>query len=156
MSVEETLEELGIILPEPVAAVANYVPYVQSGNLVSISGQLPFKNGAVTCTGKVGGDVCVEEATEAAKLCAINLVAQIKAACGGDLERLTRVVKLGVFVTSADHFAGQPAVANGASDLMVAIFGERGRHSRSAVGVYALPLGAAVEIDALVEVAPEA
>lgn len=152
MSVEQRLKDLDITLPEPARAVANYVPWVKSGNLVSISGQLPMtKDGPLK--GKVGADFTVEEAAEAARLCAINIIAQIKDACDGDLERVRRVVKLGGFVNCTDGFTQQPQVINGASNLIADIFGEAGRHSRSAVGVNALPLDVPVEIDALVEIA---
>ena len=152
MSIEDKLKELGITLPTPAAPVANYVASVISGNLVSISGQVPLGPKGVEYVGRIGGDISVEDATKAARLCGINLIAQMKAACGGDLERVQRIVKLGGFVNCTDDFTGQPAVINGASDLMVAVFGDKGRHSRSAVGVNALPLGVAVEIDALVEI----
>ncbi|MBO6503225.1 MAG: RidA family protein [Kordiimonadaceae bacterium] len=152
MSINARLQELGIELPEPAAPVANYVPFVQSGNLVSISGQVPFKDGAPAFTGIVGDTVTQEEACEAARLCGINLIAQMKAACGGDLERVARVVKLGGFVNGINGFGGQPQIINAASDLMVEVFGEKGRHSRSAVGVNGLPMGVPVEIDALIEI----
>lgn len=152
MSAEERLKELDITLPEPARAVANYVPWVKSGNLVSISGQLPMtKDGPLK--GKVGADLTVEDAEKAARLCAINIIAQIKDACGGDLGRVRRVVKLGGFVNCTDGFTQQPQVVNGASNLIADVFGEAGRHSRSAVGVNALPLNVPVEIDALVEIA---
>lgn len=152
MSAEARLAELGIVLPEPAKAVANYLPFVRSGNLLSISGQLPMTpDGPVK--GILGLDLDADAGAKAARLCAINLIAQMKAACDGDLSRVRRVVKLGGFVASADGFDQQPKVVNGASDLMVEVFGDAGRHSRSAVGVNALPLGAAVEVDALVEIA---
>lgn len=153
MSIDDRLKELGIILPEPVAPVANYVPFVQSGNLVSLSGQVPFKDGKPAITGIVGDSVSDEEAREAARLCGINLIAQMKAACGGDLDKVTRVVRLGGFVCGVNGYANQPQIINAASDLMVDVFGDKGRHSRSAVGVNGLPLGVPVEIDALIEVA---
>lgn len=152
MDIETRLKELGIILPEAAAPVANYVPFVRSGNLVSISGQVPFQNGQVAVTGIVGDSVSVDDACIAARLCGLNLIAQMKAACDGDLNRVERVVKLGGFVNGVNGFGQQPQVINAASDLMVAVFGDKGRHSRSAVGVNGLPLGAAVEIDALVEI----
>mgnify|MGYP002631558124 CR=1 FL=1 len=152
MSIEDKLVELGITLPTPAAPVANYVPFVISGNLLSISGQVPFGTNGLEYIGKTDADITPEDANKAARLCAINLIAHMKAACGGDLERVQRVVKLGGFVNCTDDFTGQPAVINGASDLMVAVFGDKGRHSRSAVGVNALPLGVSVEIDALVEI----
>jgi len=152
MSIDAKLKELGLELPTPVAPVANYVPYVISGNLVSISGQVPIEDGKVAYTGKVGDSVSKEDAQAAARLCAINIIAQVKAACGGNLDRVVRIVKLGAFVNCVDGFTEQPQVANAASDLMVSVFGDKGRHSRSAVGVNALPLGVPVEIDALVEI----
>ena len=153
MSISERLQELGIELPEPAAPVATYVPFVQSGNIVSISGQIPFKEGAVAYTGIVGDTVSPEEAREAARLCGINLIAQMKSACGGDLDRVNCIVKLGGFVNGVNGFGGQPQIINAASDLMVEVFGDKGKHSRSAVGVNGLPLGVPVEIDALIEIA---
>ncbi len=150
MSVEDRLVELGIVLPEPTKALANYVPYVRSGRLVSISGQIPMTADG-PLIGKVGADLDLAQAVEAARLCAIGIIAQAKAAADGDLERVARIVRLGGFVNCVDGYTDQPKVINGASDLMVAVFGEKGRHSRSAVGVNALPLGVPVEIDALVE-----
>lgn len=152
MSIEARLLELGIDLPTPVAPVANYVPFVRSGNLVSISGQIPMKDGKLAFEGKVGDTVSDDDARAAARLCGINLIAQMKAACDGNLDRVVRVVKLGGFVNCIDGFGGQPQVINAASDLMVDVFGDAGRHSRSAVGVNALPLNVPVEIDALVEI----
>lgn len=152
MDFETKLSDLGLSIPTPVAPVANYVPFVRTGNLVSVSGQIPVKDGKPAYVGKVGATVTVEDAVEAAKLCAINIIAQLKAACDGDLNRVKRIVKLGGFVNCVDGFDGQPKVINGASDLMVAVFGDAGRHSRSAVGTNALPLNVAVEIDALVEI----
>ncbi|MBI1686120.1 RidA family protein [Caulobacter hibisci] len=148
--VEERLAGLGITLPEPVAPVANYVPFVRSGNLVHISGQISLDaSGGIK--GTVGVDVDLETAQEAARLCGINLLAQIKAATG-DLDKVARIVKLGGFVQAGPDFIDIPKVINGASDLMVEAFGDAGRHARSAVGVYKLPLGFAVEVDAVVEV----
>lgn len=155
MSVEMRLAELGVTLPQPAAPVANYVPWVKSGGHLYVSGQIPLRNGVLAYKGKVGDTVSVEDATEAARLCALNLIAQAKAALGS-LEKVRRVVKLGAFISSASGFSQQPAVANGASDLMVAAFGsEVGRHARSAVGVNVLPLDAAVEIDAVFEIDPD-
>ncbi len=151
MDVDKRLNELGIRLPEPAGAVANYVPFVEMSGLVSISGQLPLIDGELM-TGRLGADLDVQAGAEAARRCAINIIAQIRAAVDGDWERLDRIVRLGGFVSSTDDFTDQPKVINGASDLMVAVFGERGRHSRSAVGVNVLPLGAAVEIEALVRI----
>jgi len=154
MKIENKLAELGIHVPVAAAPVANYVPFVISGNLVSISGQVPFQDGKLAFTGKVNDGVSIEDACAAARLCALNIVAQLKAACGGDLNRVKRIVKLGAFVNCTDGFGGQPQIINAASDLMVDIFGDAGRHSRSAVGVNALPLNVPVEIDALVEICP--
>lgn len=151
MTVAARLAELGISLPEPAKAVANYVPYVQTGNLVHISGQLS-NDASGGIKGTVGDDVSPEQAQAAARLCGVNLLAQISAALDGDLERVVRVVKLGGFVQAAGDFIAIPAVINGCSDLMVEVFGDKGRHARSAVGVYKLPLGFAVEVDAIVEV----
>jgi enamine deaminase RidA (YjgF/YER057c/UK114 family) len=151
MTVAARLAELGISLPEPAKAVANYVPYVQAGTLVHISGQLS-NDAAGGIKGTVGDDVSPDQAQAAARMCGVNLLAQISAALDGDLERVVRIVKLGGFVQAAGDFTAIPAVINGCSDLMVEVFGDKGRHARSAVGVYRLPLGFAVEVDAIVEV----
>ncbi len=151
--VDARLAELGIEVPEAAAAVANYVGYVRSGNLVFVSGQVPLVDGAFKFQGKVGAEFSVEEGQEAARICAINIIAQLKAACGGDLDRVQRIVKLGGFVNSTPEFTDQPKVINGASDLMVAVFGDAGKHSRAAVSAGALPLGVAVEVDAVAEIA---
>jgi enamine deaminase RidA (YjgF/YER057c/UK114 family) len=149
--VESRLAAAGVTLPVPVAPVANYVPFVRSGTLVHISGQVSLDaSGGVK--GVVGADVDLEAAQGAARLCGINLLAQMKAACDGDLDRVIRVVKLGGFVQAGPDFFDIPKVVNGASDLMVLAFGDAGRHARSAVGVYRLPLNFAVEVDAVVEV----
>ena len=151
-TVEDRLKAKGVELPQPVAPVANYVPFVRSGNLVHISGQISIAaDGGIK--GTVGGDVDLETAQKAARLCGINLLAQMKAACDGDLERVVRVVKLGGFVQAGPDFIDIPKVINGCSDLMVEALGDKGRHARSAVGVYKLPLGFAVEVDAVVEIA---
>ena len=148
---ESRLTAAGIALPVPVAPVANYVPFVRAGDLVHISGQVSIDaSGGVK--GTVGVDVDLETARAAARLCGINLIAQMKAACAGDLERVVRVVKLGGFVQAGPDFFDIPQVLNGASDLMVLAFGDAGRHARSAVGVYRLPLNFAVEVDAVVQV----
>tara|TARA_R110002096_G_scaffold236730_1_gene427505 strand:- start:252 stop:713 length:462 start_codon:yes stop_codon:yes gene_type:complete len=152
MSIENRLTELGIDIPTPVAPVANYVPYVVVGNLVSVSGQIPMSKGKLAFEGKVEAGVTIEEARSAARLCALNIISQLKAACDGDLNRVKRIVKLGAFVNCVDGFGGQPQIVNAASDLMVEVFGDKGRHSRSAVGTNALPLNVPVEIDALVEI----
>ena len=148
--IDRKLEELGLTLPQAAAPVASYVPTVLANGMLHISGQLPFKDGTLV-TGRVGDGVSLESAQEAAKLCGLMLVAQMKTALG-TLGRVERIVKLGVFVNSTGDFTDQPKVANGASDLMVALFGDAGKHARSAVGVPVLPLGAAVEIDAIVQV----
>lgn len=149
--VESRLAAAGVILPVPVAPVANYVPFVRSGSLVHISGQVSLDaSGGIK--GVVGADVDLEAAQGAARLCGVNLLAQMKAACDGDLDRVARVVKLGGFVQAGPDFFDIPKVVNGASDLMVLAFGDTGRHARSAVGVYRLPLNFAVEVDAVVEV----
>ncbi|MFQ5562918.1 MAG: RidA family protein [Parvularculaceae bacterium] len=146
------LAELGVELPEPVAPVANYVPFVVSGNLVFISGQVSIgPDGLIT--GKLGDDLSLDDGVAAARACGINLLAQLKAACDGDLSRVKRCVKLGGFVNGASDFTDQAKVVNGASDLMVAVFGDAGHHARAAVGAPSLPLGAAVEIDAVFEIA---
>ncbi|RCK48653.1 endoribonuclease [Thalassospira profundimaris] len=150
--IETRLSDLGITLPTATAPVANYVPYVKSGNLVHVSGQITMENGELKFVGKLGKDYGVEEGQKAARLCALNLIAQLRAAIG-DLDNVTRVVKLNAFVNSAPDFTDQPKVVNGASDTMVEIFGDVGKHARSAVGVASLPLGVAVEIDGIFEVA---
>ena len=148
--VEARLGSLGIVLPEPVAPIANYVPFVQAGALVHISGQVST-DGKGGIKGVVGDEVDLDTALLAARLCGINLIAQMRAAAGGDLDRVRRVVKLGGFVQAGPGFFDIPQVVNGCSDLMVAVFGEAGRHARSAVGVYRLPMNFAVEVDAVVE-----
>ena len=150
--IDRKLEEMGLSLPSPAAPVASYVATVDANGLLHISGQLPFKDGKVV-TGRLGDGVDKVAGQEAAELCGLMLVAQMKAALGGDLSRVERIVKLGVFVNSAPDFTDQPEVANGASNLMEALFGEAGKHARSAVGVAALPRGAAVEVDAVVKLA---
>lgn len=148
--VDARLQELGITLPTPPAPVASYVPYVVSGNLVYVSGQVSVDaSGGIK--GKLGDAIEVEEGQAAARLCALNLLAQVKAACGGDLDRVKRVVKLGGFVNVAPDFSPIPQVVNGCSDVMVAVFGDAGRHARSAVGVANLPLDFAVEVDGIFE-----
>jgi len=152
-SPEDKLKELGLILPEAAAPVANYVPYVISGNMVFISGQIS-KIGDKAIGGRLGEDLTVEQGQEAAKLSALNLIAQMKAACGGDLSRVKRVVKLGGFVQALPTAtqADIPKIINGCSDIMVAVFGDAGRHARFAVSAPSLPLDVAVEIDAIIEI----
>jgi len=147
--IDRALEQLGLTLPEAAAPVAAYVPVVETGGLLHISGQLPFIDGQLV-TGRLGDGVSLEDGQKAAQACGLMLVAQIKKYIG-DLSRVKRIVKLGVFVNSTADFTDQPKVANGASELMVSLFGDAGRHARSAVGVPVLPLGAAVEVDAIVE-----
>ena len=151
MSIDTHLAGLGIVLPAAAAPVAAYVPVVIAGNLAHVSGQLPFIGGQLVA-GRLGEDVTLEQGTAAARACGLMILAQLKAALGS-LDRVERVVKLGAFVNSAATFTDQPKVANGASELMVEVFGEAGKHARSAVGVPVLPLGAAVEIDAIVALA---
>lgn len=148
-SIQSRLESLGIQLPTPPQAVANYVPYMTTGNLVIISGQLPMIAGNVAFKGKVGQDLTLEQGQEAARQCAINILTQLNMACEGDLTRVKNCLRLGGFVNCLPDYTDQPKVINGASDLMVAVFGEAGRHARAAVGVNALPLGAAVEVEAM-------
>ncbi len=150
--IDKRLADLGIELPQAAAPVANYVGWVKTGNLVFTAGQVPIKNGEFLYRGVVGKDISVEQATEAAKLCATNILSQIKAACDGDLDRVVRVVKLVGFVNGAPEFEGHPTVINGASDMMVEVFGEKGKHARSAVGAGSLPLNVAVEIEAVFEI----
>jgi enamine deaminase RidA (YjgF/YER057c/UK114 family) len=147
---EERLAELGLSVPEVAAPVASYVPALRSGQHVFTSGQLPLRDGQLLYTGKVGGAVSPEQATECARQCALNALAAIRAQV--PLEQVTRVVKVVVYVASAPQFTGQPAVANGASDLVGTVFGDDGRHARSAVGVAVLPLDAPVEVEMTVEV----
>jgi enamine deaminase RidA (YjgF/YER057c/UK114 family) len=151
MSVHDRLEHLGIVLPQAAAPAANYVPTVVHHGLLHISGQIPFDEAGQLIRGRLGEDFTTKEGAAAARRCGIGLLAQMNAALG-TLNRVNRVVKLGVFVNSTPDFTDQPKVANGASDLMVEVFGEKGRHARSAVGVAALPLGVAVEVDAIIAV----
>jgi len=151
-AVEDRLNAAGVALPEPIAPVANYVPFVRSGNLLVVSGQLCFgAEGKLVAKGQLGGGVSIEDGQKAARACAVNLLAQIKGALG-DLDKVSRVVRLGGFINSAPGFADGPKVMNGASDLMVEVFGDKGRHARSTVGVAALPADAAVEVEGLFEV----
>ena len=149
--IEEKLESLGVKLPNPPTPAGSYVPAIKTGNLLFISGQIPMEEGKVLFTGKVNDDN-LETAQKSARMCAINLLAQVKAACGGDLDRLVRVVKLGGFVNSTSDFTDQPKVINGCSDFMVEALGDLGRHARSAVSCPSLPLGVAVEIDGVFQI----
>ena len=150
--IDARLTELGITLPEGSVPQANYVPYTISGNLVFISGQVP-KLGDELITGKLGADVNIETGQRAARACALNLITHLRSACGGDLDRVTRYLKLGGFVQGTPDFTNAPTVVNGASDLMVDVFGDAGRHARFAVAVACLPLDSAVEVDGVFEIA---
>ncbi|HXC56220.1 MAG TPA: RidA family protein [Rhizomicrobium sp.] len=153
MRTEARLKELNITLPTPPAPVASYVPYVVSGNLVYISGQVTVAPEGLKYVGTVGKDLSLEDGQAAARLCAINVIAQAKAACGGDLDLVRRIVKVGVFVNAVPGFAQHPEVANGASDLFVSVFGDAGRHARAAVGAGSLPRNVACEVEAVIEIA---
>ncbi|WP_298814289.1 RidA family protein [uncultured Roseibium sp.] len=150
-TIETRLADLGVTLPEAAAPAANYVPFVKTGNQLFVSGQLPMSAGKIEVTGKLGDGLGVDEGKHAAKLCAINLLAQAKAATG-DLEKVVRLVKIVGFVNSTGEFADQPQVINGASDFLVEAMGDKGRHARSAVSAASLPFGAAVEIEAIFEI----
>ncbi len=149
--IADRLAELGLDIPQPVAPVANYVPFVVSGRELFISGQISIAPTGLI-KGKLGSDMTVDQGAQAARACAVNLIAQMKAALNGDLDRVKRIVKVTGFVNCTPDFIDQPKVINGASDLMVAVFGDAGRHARAAVGAPSLPLGAAVEVDAIVEI----
>ncbi len=151
--IDARLKELGIEIPDAAVPVANYVGSVVAGNLCFISGQVTLDGSDLKFVGKLGADISVEDGYQAARLCAINVIAQLKAACGGDLDRVKRVLKLTGFVNSTPDFKDQPKVINGASDLMVEVFGEAGKHARAAVSAAALPLGVAVEVEAIAEIA---
>lgn len=150
--IDARLRELGLELPAAAPAVANYVPFVVSGGLVFVSGQITLKDGKPQWLGRLGENLTVEDGYQAARLCGLNLIAQARAACQGDLDRLRRVVRLGGFVACTPDFTDHPKVVNGASDLMVEVFGEAGRHARAAVGAPSLPLGVPVEIEAVLEI----
>jgi enamine deaminase RidA (YjgF/YER057c/UK114 family) len=151
--IDKLLAEKKIELPKAAAPVANYVPVVLSGNLAFVAGQVTVWNGEFRFIGKLGAAFNVEQGQQAARICGLNVLAQLKAALGGDLDRVSRCVKLNVFVNSLDDFTDQPKVANGVSDLMVEVFGDAGKHARAAIGVNVLPLNVAVEVDAIFEVA---
>ena len=150
--IDQRLKELNIQLDDASVPAGSYVPYVITNNLVFISGQLPFINGQLTIKGKVGDNVSLDDAVKMSEACAKALLSQLKAACNGNLDKVNKVVKLGGFVSSAPNFTDQPKVINGASDLIVNIFGDKGKHSRFAVGVAALPLNVPVEIDGIFEI----
>lgn len=151
--IDARLAELGIALPEATVPVANYLPFVVSGNLVFVSGQVGMEAGRPKFVGRLGQDLTADQGYQAARLCGLNLITQVKAACDGDLDRVKRVVRLGGFVNCTADFTEQPRVVNGASDLMVEVFGDAGRHARAAVGSTSLPLGVAVEVDGIFEIA---
>lgn len=151
MNIEAKLTELGVALPDAPAPAANYVPFVQVGDTLYVSGQISANvDGMIV--GKLGADMSVEDGAAAAKTCAISLLAQVKAACGGDIDRLVRVVKLTGFVNSTGEFGDQPKVINGASDFLVEALGDKGKHSRSAVSAASLPFGVAVEIEGIFQI----
>ena len=150
--IELKLAELGITLPRPMPPIANYVPYVVTGNLVVVSGQVPAVDGRIAITGRVSYGVSLDQGREAARLCFINVLVHLKAACDGDLDRVKRVVRLGGFVASPPEFTQHAQVMNGASDLAVAVFGDAGRHARTTIGVPSLPADAAVEVEGMFEI----
>ena len=150
--IDKRLAELGIVLPTPAQPVATYVPWVKTGNLVYISGQGAMKDGKLQYTGKVGDTLSIEDAVASARLTAINIITHLRDACGGDLDRVKRIVKLLGLVNCTPTFGDHPKVINGASDLMVEVFGDKGRHARSAVGAPSLPFGLSVEVEAIVEI----
>jgi enamine deaminase RidA (YjgF/YER057c/UK114 family) len=151
-SIEQKLASLGIVLPQVSTPAANYVPYTRSGALVFVAGQICQVDGKPMCIGKVGGAVELAAAQKAARVCGLNILAVLKSACGGDLDRVVRCLRLGGFVNAAPGFTDVPQVVNGASDLIVEVFGEAGKHARTAVGVAELPRGVSVEVDAVFEV----
>lgn len=151
--IDQTLASLGIEIPTPVAPIANYVGYVAMPGLVIVSGQLPVVDGTVSYVGRLGDTLTPEEGQKAARYCFINALAQLKAACAGDLDRVTRIVQLRGFIAATPAFTQHAAVMNGASDLAVAVFGEAGRHARSTIGVASLPAGAAVEVEVVAQIA---
>jgi enamine deaminase RidA (YjgF/YER057c/UK114 family) len=151
--IEARLKELGITLPDAPKPVANYVPYVVAGNLVFVSGQIPLENGKLAFKGKVGADATAEQAKAAIRLCMLNVIAQLRAACGGDLDRVRRCLRLGGFINTVDTYTDQAPIMNAASDLMVSLLGDSGRHTRTTISVNALPLGALAEVEGLFEIA---
>jgi enamine deaminase RidA (YjgF/YER057c/UK114 family) len=150
--IDDRLAALNITLPQPAVPVANYVGFVRTGNLVFTAGQVTLADGKLHYQGKVGKEISLEDANRAARICAINVLSQLRAACGGNLDRVKRIVKLVGFVNAVPEFTDHPKVINGASDLMVEVFGEAGKHARSAVGSGSLPLSVAVEVEAVAEV----
>jgi enamine deaminase RidA (YjgF/YER057c/UK114 family) len=151
--IDARLAELGLELPQATAPIANYVPYTVSGKIVVVSGQVSVRNGKAEFVGKLGAGITIADGQQAAKLCALNILAHLKNACGGDLDRVKQVLRLGGFVNCMPEFTDMPQVVNGASDLMVAVFGDAGKHARAAVGVASLPLGVSVEVEAMFELA---
>jgi enamine deaminase RidA (YjgF/YER057c/UK114 family) len=151
--VDARLKELGIELPTPAPPMANYIPFSTTGNLVIVSGQVPLEDGKIRYVGKVGASLSIEEGRAAVRLCFINVLAQLRVACGGDLDRVRKVVRLGGFIASPADFSQHPTVMNGASDLAVEIFGEAGRHARTTIGVPALPGDCAAEVEGMFEIA---
>ncbi|MGE3923675.1 MAG: RidA family protein [Lautropia sp.] len=152
MSFRKALQALGLELPSPASPAGNYVPYVVVGALVYVAGQVPRRDGRIAIAGKVGRDLDIAQGQEAARICALNALAQLDAACGGDIERVVRCIRVTGYVNSTPEFADHPAVVNGASDLLVQVLGERGRHARTAVGVAALPGNSACEVETLFEI----
>jgi enamine deaminase RidA (YjgF/YER057c/UK114 family) len=152
--IEQRLSEIGVTIPAPGEAAGNYLPHVTTGNLVYLSGQVPLENGMRKFVGKLGKDISVEDGQKAARLCALNLLARLKTACSGDLDRVARCVKVTGFVNATPDFGDHPKVINGASDFMFQVFGDAGRHARSAVGMGSLPFGVAVEVEAIFEIKP--
>jgi enamine deaminase RidA (YjgF/YER057c/UK114 family) len=150
--IEAKLAEIGVTLPSPMPPIANYVPYVVTGNLVVVSGQVPARDGVIEVTGRVGVDLSMEQGKEAARLCFINVLVHLKSACDGNLDRVRRVVRLGGFIASPPGFSQHAQVMNGASDLAVAVFGDAGRHARTTIGVPGLPADAAVEVEGMFEI----
>jgi enamine deaminase RidA (YjgF/YER057c/UK114 family) len=151
--IEARLKELGIELPQATAPIANYVPFTVSGNIVVVSGQVSVRSGKAEFVGKLGARISIPDGQQAARLCGLNVLAHLKVAAGGDLDRVKRVLRLGGFVNCTPEFTDMPQVVNGASDLMVQVFGDAGKHARAAVGVASLPLGVAVEVEAMFEIA---
>ncbi|MSR28559.1 MAG: RidA family protein [Phycisphaerales bacterium] len=152
--ISEVLAALGLAIPSAPRPVASYVPSVRSGNLLFVSGQLPFRDGALMATGRVGAEVSLADAQACARQCVLNALAVVRGACSGSLDSVVRIVRVGVFVACTDGFGDQPKVANGASDLLQELFGESGRHARAAVGTNALPLNSCIEVEMLVELSP--
>lgn len=150
--IESRLAEMGIVIPEPPVPVASYLPYVVTGNLVVVAGQVTLEDGQVKYVGRLGDDISLEEGEAATRLCALNVLSQVKAACSGDLDRVKQVVRLNAFFNSTPDFLDHPRVMNAASDLMAEIFGESGKHTRVGVGVSSLPLGVPVELDGVFEI----